>query len=178
MNEKALGILIRRELLAGFVRYGVEGLQVKHGYQPTTQGRLDRCVYFWEADETPIGWQHRTRSLDPQSLQLRTSETQIQSTMFQVQAFSPDNINDMAQLTAKDLVRMARQIVQSQPFVIALTAQNVGMTQPSSLRNPYFVNEQDQFEANPSFDFTVTHKQVIIQLTDSIDSLEFNLRRV
>ena len=73
---------------------------------------------------------------------------------------------------------MARMVVQSQPFIIAMTKAEVGVRRPSEVRNPQFVNDQDQYEFQPSFDFTVTHKQVIIQLTDSIESVEFNIHRV
>lgn len=178
MKQKALNALIRAQLLAGLARYGVPAIPVKQGFQPTTQGRVPRCVYYWAIDDTPEGAQYTDHVTDPNTLQLTTAETQIWATSFQIGALIPDDPADDSQLTAKDVTTILRQIVVSQPFVAALTAQNIGVRRPTPIRNPQFLNEQNQFEYNPSFDFTVTHKQVIIQLTDSIESVEFNLHRV
>ncbi len=178
MRQKELVALIRSQLVAGLARYGVADLPVKQGYQPTTQGRVNRCVYFWLLTDTPEGLQYRTPVTDPQTLQLTVRETQIIASSFQVGALIPDDINDDQQLTAKDITVMCRQIVQSQPFVIALAAQNVGVRRPTDIRNPQFVNEQSQYEYQPSFDFTVTHKQSIMQVTEPIESVELNLHRV
>lgn len=178
MKQKELIALFRTQLLAGLARYGVTDIPVKQGFQPTTQGRVPRCVYFWPLSNAPVGAQYREHVTDPQTLKLRTRETQNFASSFQVGALIPDNPEDDAQLTALDITTMCRQIVVSQPFVIAMTAANAGIRDVTPIRNPQFVNEQNQFEYNPSFDFTVTHKQSIIQLTDSIDSVEFNLHRV
>lgn len=177
MNEKALDKLIRAELLKGLARYGAIDIPVKQGYQPTTQGRLDKCIYFWALPDIPEGWQYRKHKTD-EAGQISTTETQIIATSYQVGALIPDDPSDANQKTAKDITVLARMIVQSQPFVIAMTKADVGVRRPSEVRNPQFVNDQDQYEFQPSFDFTVTHKQVIIQLTDSIESVELNTLRI
>lgn len=177
MNEKALDTLIRAELIKGLARYGVTDMPVKQGYQPTTQGRLDKCIYFWALPDIPEGWQYRKHKAD-EGGQISTTETQIIATSYQMGALISDDPSDAGQKTAKDITVLARMVVQSQPFVIAMTKSGVGVRRPSEVRNPQFVNDQDQYEFQPSFDFTVTHKQVIIQLTDSIDSTEFNIHRV
>lgn len=177
MNEKALDKLIRAELLKGLARYGVMDMPVKQGYQPTTQGRLGKCIYFWALPDIPEGWQYRKHKAD-EAGQISTTEIQIIATSYQVGALIPDDPSDSNQKTAKDITVLARMVVQSQPFVIAMTKAGIGVRRPSEVRNPQFVNDQDQYEFQPSFDFTVTHKQVIIQLTDSIESVEFNIHRV
>lgn len=178
MNQKELVALIRSQLLAGLARYGVSNLPVKQGYQPTTQGRVTECVYFWLLSDNPEGAQYRDQVTDPGTLQLTTRETQNIASTFQIGALIPDDPTKENQLTAKDITVMCRQIVLSQPFLQALTTKNAGMRRPTEIRNPTFLNEESQFEYRPSFDFTVTHKQSIMQLTDSITSVEFNLHRV
>ena len=133
MRQKELVALIRTQLLAGLTRYGVTGVPVKQGYQPTTQGRVETCVYFWLLTDNPEGAQYRSQVTDPGTLQLTTKETQNIASTFQVGALSPDHPVDDTQLTAKDLTVMCRQIVQSQPFLKALTAENIGMRRPTSL---------------------------------------------
>lgn len=178
MNQKPLIALIRRELLAGLARYGITDIPVKQGYQPTTQGRVTRCVYFWKLPIGTVGAQYRAHTKDPSTLELTTKETQILASAFQVGALIPDDPNDDDQKTAEDITIMCRQIVVSQPFVTAMKAANIGVRDVTPIRNPQFVNELSQYEYQPSFDFTVTHKQSIIQLTDSIEAVEFNLHRV
>ena len=178
MKQKELIALVRSELLFGLARYGVTDLPVKQGYQPTAQGRVTRCVYFWMLPNVKIGAQIRSTVTDPVTLQLRTKETQNWASTFQVGALIPDDPADDQQQTANDITMLLSQIVVSQPFITALTKQNAGLRDVTPIRNPQFVNEQDQFEYNPSFDFTVTHKQSIMQLTDSIESVEFNILRV
>ena len=178
MNQKPLIALIRRELLAGLARYGITDIPVKQGYQPTTQGRVTRCVYFWKLPIATVGAQYRTHATDPGTLELRTKETQILASAFQVGALIPDDPSDDDQKTAEDITILCRQIVVSQPFGIAMKAANIGVRDVTPIRNPQFVNELSQYEYRPSFDFTVTHKQSIIQLTDSIEAVEFNLHRV
>lgn len=178
MNEKALSALIRKELLAGLARYGVTDLPVKQGYQPTTQGRVTRCIYYWSLPDAPEGWQFTARTTDPQTLLMTTKETQLIASSFQIGALCPDDPAQINQRTAKDLTVLARMVVQSQPFIRAMHRADVGVRRPTDVRNPQFVNDEDQFEYSPSFDFTVTHKQVIIQSTDSIDKIEVNIRRV
>lgn len=178
MNQKPLIALIRSEIIAGLARYGITDIPVKQGYQPTTQGRVSRCVYFWKLPIATVGTQYRSHATDPVTLELRTKETQILASAFQIGALIPDDPSDEEQKTAEDITILCRQIVVSQPFVLAMKAANIGLRDVTQIRNPQFVNEQAQYEYQPSFDFTVTHKQAIIQLTDSIDSVEFNLHRV
>lgn len=178
MKQKELIALVRGQIVAGLARYGITDLPVKQGYQPVTQGRVTRCVYFWMLPTTPIGEQSRSYATNPTTLQLQQTETQNLATSFQIGALIPDDPTDDAQQTAMDITILCHQIVKSQPFIRAMTAANAGIRDVTTIRNPQFVNEFDQFEYNPSFDFTVTHKQSIMQLTDSIDAMEFNLYRV
>lgn len=178
MNENQLSIILRRELLAGLARYGVTDIDVKQGYQPTSQGRVTRCIYYWSIGDTPEGAQYRKVTPGAGGELMTTAETQIIVSQYQIGALVPVDINDVAQKTAKDLTVLAQMVVKSQPFIQAMTKAGVGVRKPSDIRNPKFVNDQDQYEAEPSFDCTFTHKQVIIQTTDSTERVELNIHRV
>lgn len=178
MRENELAILLRAQLLAGLARYGVTDIPVKSGYQPTTQGRVNRCIYYWALSDTPEGAQYRNSIPGIGGEMMTTEETQIIVSTFQVGALVPIDVTSVAQQTAKDLTILAHMVVRSQPFIMAMTAAGVGVRQPSPIRNPQFVNDKDQYEFNPSFDCTFTHKQVIIQTTDSTERVELNIRRV
>jgi len=178
MNENELSILLRRELLAGFERYGLPGTSVEQAYQPTSQGRKDSFVYYFAVSDTPEGAQFTKRVPGFAGQELVTQETQIMVTSYQIGAMVPVDINNVSQKTAKDLTVLANMIVKSQPFIQAMRKADVGVRSPSPIRSPSFINERDEYEFNPSFDCTFTHKQVIIQNTDFTEKVEINIRRV
>lgn len=166
MNDKALHIAIRAALLDCLTHAGVTNLPVFAGNQPgVAQGREARAVYFWPVSDTPRGWQGRTRQVNPQTLQIETVEVQYIQTQFQVNVFTPDSPTDTTSATAKDLCNLVRMIVQSNRFTEAMTAVGVGVQVPSAVRAPFFVNDLDQYEQNPSFDFVVSRKITLTQAT-------------
>jgi len=176
MNEKALKILLVRELTAGLVRAGIT-LPVIAGNQPTTQGREDAGIYFFPIADAAAGWQIRNYGTNTLPLMPMT-DTQIVETTFQVEALVPDDPSDLAQVTALDALHVARMVIGSLPFVEALRADGVGVQRPTNVRTPYFTNDRDQFEMSPSFDFTVSHKRSIIQSINSIDSMSVDIHSV
>lgn len=166
MNDKALQIAIRFAMLDCLAHAGITDLPVIAGNQPTVaQGRVARGVYFWAISDTSRGWQGRKLKTNPSTLQLETVETQFVQTQFQVNVFTPDDPADTVSDTAKDLCSLLRMLVQSNRFTEAMTAVGVGVQMPSPVRAPYFVNDLDQYEQNPSFDFTVSRKIETTQAT-------------
>lgn len=178
MTENELSIILRRELLAGLARYGAPDIPVEQGYQPTTQGRDEQVIYYWSIGDTPEGGQYRKVKPGTGGEPMVTAETQIIVSQYQIGALVPVDVNNVNQKTAKDLTVLAHMVVKSQPFIQAMIKAGAGVRKPSDVRNPMFVNDQDQYEANPSFDCTFTHKQVIIQATDSTERVELNIHRV
>jgi len=166
MNDKALRAAIRAALVDCLAHAGVTDLPVIAGNQPSVaQGREPRAVYFWSVSDTPRGWQGRTLKTNPSTFQLETVETQFVQTMFQVNVFTPDDPEDTTSDTAKDLCNLVRMLVQSNRFTEAMTAVGIGVQTPSPIRAPFFVNDFDQYEQNPSFDFTVSRKIETTQAT-------------
>jgi hypothetical protein len=147
--------------------------------QPTQQGRVDgAAIYFFPISDNPYGWQGRAGQYDSGSNEVIYQETQRYETTYQVTALAPSDPNDLSLPTPKDLVSLARMIIGSQKFVSAMTAQKVGVQRPTPIRNPFFNNDRDQFEASPSFDFTVSHERSIIQQVPAVESVELNQIRV
>lgn len=178
MNERQIATILRAELLKGLARYGITDLPVKPLYQPTVQGRVERGLYFQAISENRIGEQFRNHIPGAGGVMMTTKETQILATTYQFNALAELNVADATQRTAKDLTNLARMVVASQPFIQAMTKAGIGVRQITDIRNPKLVNDKDHFEDNPSFDCTFTHKQVIIQSTDSTERVELNIRRV
>lgn len=184
MNEKALFSAIRSTLISGFTALNLVAPQIKQSYQPRQQGTPTGPVLFMQ-----LIAQHRYGSMgrnyewippvppETEGREVRT-ETQIFEAMFQISALSPQDPADDAQLTAGDLANYAAYILQSDTGMAQLLASGIGIERITDVRNPKFDDDRDQFEASPSFDFVLTHKQIVTSEVPVLQSTEFLMKQV
>lgn len=109
--------------------------------------------------------------------EVHTETTQYAST-FQMSGLSPQDPANPNQRTASDLLNYAAYAMQSSAMIQALEAQGVGILNVPEVRNPYFMDDRDRFEASPSFDFVLTHKQIIVSQTPVVQSIEVQILEV
>lgn len=179
MTDKQLLILIRAQLLAGLVRQGDTTTQVIASHQPRSQGRADGpALYVYKLMDHRYGWQHRKQEYDAESGDISVTEKQYMETSFQVTALYPQDPADTTGPTASDLAHRAAMVVNSMLFSAALKTAGVGVQRIMDVRNPYFDNERGQFEASPSFDFTVSHTRCIVDADNAVHAAELNQTRV
>lgn len=179
MTDNELASLIRTVLLGNLAEQGHSDVQVLASNQPQNEGRVNGpAIYFSLIGNPRFGWQGRTRVWNPDTNVFDYEEHQWYLSTFQFEAFAPQNPSDLSMPTAGDLLSLAAMILNSMNAVRAFRAQQVGVQRITQQRHPYFVNDRSQFEAVPSFDFTVSHKRSIIQQTPAIDDYEAQLYRV
>lgn len=177
MTDNQLAILFRAQLLAGMARHGYATLPVIASYQPTTEGRATKAaLYFFPLLERRYGWQGRKRLVGQETI--TTTETQIIESAFQVFALAPQDPTNLSLPTAKDLVNSAAMVCNSQVFSQAMNRQGVGVQRITQVRNPFFVNDQGQFEPSPSFDVTLSHKRQISEVTPVAKDVTLSIHRV
>lgn len=166
MTDNQLAILIRAQLLAGLTRQGYSTLPVIAAYQPTTEGRVtEATIYFFPLPDNRYGWQHRKRTVDIDAGTITTTEGQWIESGFQFYALAPQDPTNLTLPTAKDLVNLAAMICNSEPFIQGMRAGGAGVQRVTQIRNPFFVNDQGQFESSPSFDIIISHKRSISEVT-------------
>jgi hypothetical protein len=68
--------------------------------------------------------------------------------------------------------------MQGREFINILQVAGVALLKISDIRNPYFKDDRDQFQASPSFDFTLIYNRSLIRDGQAIESIEFNIDRV
>ena len=175
MNDKPLRILIIEHLTSGLLRAGIT-VPVIAGNQPTTQGRENDGVYFFQIMDGAAGWQGRSYSVAEPLLNMK--DTQVLETTFQMQALITEDPESTASLGAIDVLNAARMVIASMPFIESMKLNDIGVQRPTNIRTPFFTNDRDQFEMSPSFDFTVSHKRHIIQPVNSVDSIEYDIKRI
>lgn len=158
---------------------GQPGVPVYQGYQPTQQGvPTGPAAFLHIINHHRYGCVGRSDEWDQvQSKEIHT-ETQVYETMFQISALSTQDPSNVLQLTAGDIVNAIAYIMQSDSTIRILRAAGVGVLRVMNVRNPYFTDDRDRFEASPSFDFVITHKQIVQSEIPVLQSTEFKILTV
>lgn len=163
MTDSQLAALVITALRAGGV---AAPMPIKQNNQPSTRGRPSGpCVLFEKIMDRRYGSTQRTDAPDPdEEFGVLHVETQVLHTTFQINALAePVGADGEPPVTtASDLVNLAAAAIQSDAAIAHLLAQGVGVFRVTDVRNPAFMNDQGQFERVPSFDFVLTHDQIMI----------------
>lgn len=106
------------------------------------------------------------------------TEMEQYASTFQCSALATQDPSNLESLTASDIVNYAAYVLQNQGVIAAFEAEGVGILRISTARNPYFSDDRQRYEASPSFDFTLTHKQTIITTVPIITETEFQVLQV
>ncbi|MCF1958249.1 hypothetical protein L1K40_27110, partial [Escherichia coli] len=81
-------------------------------------------------------------------------------------------------LTAGDLIRMTRMIINSLSFVESMRKVGIGIQRASEIRRAPIINAGNSYEHNPSFDFNVTFSSTLSLDTAATNLLISNLYRI
>jgi hypothetical protein len=163
----------------GLVVAGFTDVVVKQSNQPTQQGiNSGPTVYFFKVGDKRYGYLRRDDEWDENDNLMVHTEMQYYETTFQISALVMQNPKTPYQYTASDLINQAAAILQSDNTISTLEASDVGILRIGEIRNPYFLDDRDQFEAVSSFDFVLTHNQTIISSQPIITKVNFEIDRV
>ena len=138
--------------------------------QPTQAGRVDtgKALYLSMVGVHNHGWQQRTPVLNTNTGLIDYRENQLVESTFQLSALAADT----------DLLRLANRLMQTVVYVSKLRQAGVGILRVTDVRAPASANDVNQFEINASFDFTLTHHQVVTVTTPAVTILDLDLLRV
>lgn len=179
MTDNELAALLRAQLLAGLTRQGYPDIIVQPNNQPTTQGRpSDATVMYQPIQDYRYGWQGRKMSYNAGNDVFNTTESQIIESGFQIFALVPYKEVNPYTFTAKDLVNLCAMICNSERFMNDMRAGGAGLQRVTQIRSPFFVNDQGNFEASPSFDVIMSHTRTITETTPVIAELEQTVNQV
>lgn len=149
------------------------GYEMIREYQPTTQGTPSAPVLtYFKVSDKRIGMPWRDDVWNATTSIMTHYEVQRYETTFQIGALSTKDSSDAVNTAA---IAMAGEeaIEYFKPYFIGVL-----QTTGAEVRNPYFVNDKDQFQASPSFDVTVVYNRARIITTPVITSVEYNVGRV
>lgn len=182
MLDNALIALVRTLLIAGEAAASIPDTPIKQAFQPTDQGVNEvPTVYLFKIGDEDVGSPMQSDVWDVDAMKMVHTQLQQVATTFQIEVLAAQSPSTPQAYTASDILNQIRAIMISQPFIEGLEAvqpYGVGIQKPGNPRNPYFQDDRGQNEASPSFDFTLTHKQVIITESPTIETTEFQILRV
>lgn len=176
MLDNALIIAICNAVEAGLTGAGIPGIPVVQGYQPTDQGvPTTSTIFLYKIGDRRYGTVARNDYWDEDAEKEYHKEEQQYETLFQFSALSTQNPADSNSKTAADILNLVAAILQSDSTIATLQAQDIGILRVQDVRNTPFIDDRGRNEYNPSLDFMVTHKQVLINEIGVIDSREFQI---
>jgi len=100
------------------------------------------------------------------------SESQFYESTWQMSALVLQYPATPNAYTAADLVTEVSSIMQSDKTRDILNESGIGILRIRELTNPYFADDRDNFEASPTFDFTLVYENIRLGVNPIIS--EFN----
>src|SRR6478736_6660500 len=131
------------------------GLQ--RGNQPRQQGSPSGSfVSFFKITERNVGSPKRGTVWNMLTGQFDANLLQACAAIWQFQALVPQDPTNVDQPSESDVLQQFRAIMQTDAALDAFRARGIRIERIVDVRNPFFTDDHDQFEASPSFDVTFT----------------------
>lgn len=180
MNDKQIAALFMTVLPSRIqAQPGMATVALARKFQPRQQGATTGpFVYFFKVGDHNHGSPKREDSYNEVGALFDQMQRQLVETTYQFTAWIPQNPADTSGLTESDVLNVVSAIMQSDAVLAAFRTAGVGIQRVTDLRNPYFVDERDRFEAEPSFDIVLTHYRNLSSTLSAVDTYEANIRRV
>ena len=154
MTFRELKIAFRKALIELQKQYGLRVIPVIDADQMKKQGRVETGIYYRVLEPKNHGWQGRSYNINGKDA--GHVESQHYEVMFQLSTLSSESNTD-----AIDIAVDTQMIVSSLPFVELMEKQGIGIQRPTPIRTLSFVNEQENYDVEASFDVTVTFNRSI-----------------
>jgi hypothetical protein len=170
MTDNQLIQLFLPIIQAGLIADGFTDVITKQANQPTQQGvNTGPTVYFFKVASKRYGFLGRWDKWDSLDSEMVHTESQYYETTFQISTLVRQLPMTPNQYTASDLANEVASIMQSDNTRAILNASGVGILRVTDIANPYFVDDRDQFEASPSFDFVLTSQASRVGVTPVVE---------
>ena len=157
---------------AALIVDGFTGVTVKQANQPTMQGiDTNPTAYFFKVGSKRYGFLGRDDVWNTVSSKMQHTESQYIEATWQIQTLVLQNPTTPNQYTASDLAFELSCIMQSDNTRAILNNNNIGILRITDIVNPYFIDDKENFEAAPSFDFTLVYENIRTSIDPSLTTL-------
>ena len=153
----------------------ISGMTVMRAFQPTdVTGK--NLVLINKVSSKRYGWIGRHNKIIDGEMQY--VEDYFQEMRFQISVLKKINLKDSTDITAEDIANMLIDYLLSNEGLQNLRSQGYMPIRIIDVRNQNFINQNDNYQFNPNFDFVCTIKQVIVKNQAIIDGCSFSLKGV
>lgn len=145
--------------------------------QPTQQGvPSEPTVYIEKLFDKRYGFTREDLDLSgggvipppPPGADIPADYVQVIETTFQFSAFVLQDPSDLSIPTASDLVNYVAQLLSVRAILQTLREGGAMVMRSMQVRNPYYTDDRERFEASPSFDVVFQHERDISLTVPSI----------
>lgn len=144
--------------------------------QPTEQGVSSApTIFFEKLFDEKYGWPGTCLVYNETTKQYDETETQLYATTFQISAWVRQDPNNLALPTASDVANYVARYIASRHVAFIFQQSQLGILRVSQVRNPYFKDDSDRYEANPNFDFVITHANPVVFEVPAATTFKENL---
>lgn len=180
MNDKQIAALFMSELLPRMQAVAdLASVKLKRNFQARQQGADSTAyAYFVKLFDHRYGHPQRKPVWNEQTQVFDYVEAEQYESTYQFSAWVPQTPSDINSLTESDILNIIAGIMQSDDLAAAFRAAGVGVLRVMEVRNPYVVDDRDQFEAVPSFDVVLTHTREAVSTLPAVVTYEASLGRV
>lgn len=180
MNDKQLFALFMAQVLPAIQAVpGLSTVKMARDFQPRQHGaNTAPYLYFTKLSDHRHGHPFRQDVYNSLTGDFVHEEFQQYESLFQFSAWIPQDPANTAGLTESDVLNVACAIMQSDTIIASFRAAGVGILRVTDVRNPYIVDERDQFAAIPNFDVALTYKRSLASTIPAVVAYDLNLSRV
>lgn len=171
--------VIKSILTDGFFDQGHSDIKVKQNFQPTKQGAPSTPTIFFTRITIPrYGHQGRKQVFNAGNNNFDKVENYWLTPTYQINAQIRQDITDEDSLDAFDLVDLAAAILQTAETRQTFLSSGIGIERITEIRYTQPLNDSDEYEPEPSFDFVLSYNQTIISTVPVADPVELDIQRV
>jgi len=166
-------------LRSGLDSNGHADVKIRQSFQPRAQGAsLDDSIYLFKVAARRYASQGRSAEYSVANDNFDVTDNYWIEATFQLTATIQRDVKDSASLTAYDIAEKCSAILQASAARQSLLDSRIGILRITDIRNPIEINDYDQYEQFPSFDFILTYNQTIASTapaTTTVNSAAHNI---
>lgn len=153
-----------------------ESVIIRRAYQQTqVKTEPDFLVTLYPISNNRYGFQGNSDEFITGTGMVHTERYAIRKTLqASVQKKNPNNTDT----APEDIAENLSSFLQSQAFITTLVAADLGIERVTDIRDPFFQDDSDQFEATPNFDFVLTYTQEITSIIPGVEVIEGEVKSV
>lgn len=179
MIESDVWQVIINTLRAGLDTQGFNGIQIRQSYQPIKTGVSNNpTVYLFKVTSRRVSWQSSKYKYNAGNDNFDCYGDYWIEATYQLTAQAERDINDINSLTSYDIADRCAAVLQTNESLNNFLDAGIGIQAITDVRNPFSVDDRDQFDQDASFDFVLSYNQEIATTAPKADPIEPDIKRV